>query len=197
MQDTANIPNIEPQKITAGFSVRWRRFVESYPPSLYTLRYAIRRADGTGPVLQIMAIADPNNSAVHYVDLAPSITAPLASGDHILTGWVTDDATQGATERVQVYTGSLSVIPDPLSATTEDRRSYYRKLLDAMREAYLKIASKTVSNVSIQGKAYTLRNLGELRAEINRIEERVQNEDQIARFGRVNRGVYARYSPLC
>jgi hypothetical protein len=164
----------EPASLIAGYSTTWTRYLPSYPTGEYTLAYVFRKIDGTGAALIFEAVAD--GVASHKLTLLPASTATLEPGEYQLAGYVTDDATAGTTTKSTVYDGRITVKPNPASATPGDMRSFAAKMVDQLRDAYSKLSKGTVSSVSIQGKNWTQRSLGEMRGELFRWQELLDAE---------------------
>lgn len=164
----------EPTTLIAGHSATWTRYLPAYPTGDYTLTYVFRSMDGSGPALIFEAVAD--GVAQHKLVLTPAQSATLQAGHYQLVGYVTDDDTAGATTKATIYTGRVTVKPNPESATPGDLRSFAEKMVDQLRVAYDKLSKGTVSSVSIQGKNWTQRSLSEMRSELFRWQEILQNE---------------------
>jgi hypothetical protein len=184
----------EPSKLISGYSDEWTRTLTDYPTSTHTLKYVFRRVDGTGFAQTFTAVAD--GVATHKLTLTPAQAATLTVGAYSLLGYVIDDATSGATTKATVYDGVVQIEPDPAASTSEDRRTHARRMVDLLRAGLEKLAKGTTSSVSIQGKTFTMRSIGELRGELNRYEERVRQEEDAARTGtRGRNNIYVRFNP--
>lgn len=185
----------EPTKITAGMGATWTRYLSEYPTADYTLTYAFRPIDGSGPALTFDAAAD--GVASHKLTLTPAQSATLDPITYHVTGYVTDDATAGVTTRDIVFSGVIEVAPDPSTATGGDLRSFARQMVDALRAGLKKLAAGTTNQITIQGKSWTHRSLAEMRAELNRWEEIVRTEDDAARSSSQGprKNVFIRFNP--
>lgn len=168
----------EPVEVRAGFSTTWKRRLSEYPSAEYTLKYALRKIDGSGTAKTITATEA--GSTTFKATLSPSDTDGL-EGVYRLVGYVEDISTGGTSEKVVVYDSTLTVEPDPLSAEPGDLRTHARRMVDLLRAALEKLASGTISSASVNGKQYTSRSLEELRAELSRYEQKVAEED--SRYG--------------
>lgn len=165
----------EPTQLIAGYSTEWKRTVPGFPSASFTLKYALRKADGSGQATVITAAAD--GIETYRVTIAPQHTA-AKQGLYQLIGYITDDATAGATVNQVVYRGTIEFAPDPIGDDPSDRRTFYRKMVDQLRAALLKLSSGTVTNVNVNGKSFNLRSLAELRQELARFEQLLRAEEQ-------------------
>jgi hypothetical protein len=173
------IQTSEPTQLISGYSSEWQKRLPVYASSLYTLNYVLRNSQGKD-LLQIEAESDGPNTFT--VAITPAQSAGLAAGDYSLIGYVTDDATGGATDKVVVFSGTITIKPDPLTAKG-DLRSHNRRMVDLLRSALEKLAKGTVSNVTVNGKSYSKRSLAEVRMELARYEEALRQEESAARLG--------------
>jgi hypothetical protein len=173
------IQNQEPQKLIAGYSVSWRKHLPAYASALFTLQYLLRRSGGNDSKL---LTASPDSAFSYLIEASPSDTADLTAGDYSLTGYVTDDATGGQNIKDVVFAGMLTVLPDPVSATG-DQRSFYQQMVVQLRATLLKLSSGTIATASVNGKSYTQRDLAQVRAELARFEELLANEQIKDRLG--------------
>lgn len=141
----AETPTTEPSTITAGDTVTWTKSLASYPATAgWTLAYALRNAV---TAIDIQATA---SGADHLVSLPAATTANYAAGAY---RWYAFVSNQGETERHTVATGSLTVLPDLLAATSYDARSHARKVLDAIEAVLEKRASRDQEEITINGNA--------------------------------------------
>ena len=181
----------EPRTITAGASATWTRYLPDYPAGSYTLAYSLRLMTGTSPAAVFEAVAD--GVASHKVALLPAQTLGLDPGTYSLVGYVSDDETAGATVREIVFDGTVQVLPNPLGGGAGDRRTHARRMVDLLRAALEKLAGGTTSQVTVQGKSWTQRSLGELRAELARYEEQVRQEEAAARGQTGSGNIFVRF----
>lgn len=170
----------EPTTFISGYSVTWERDLPDYPTASYTLVYAFRRINGSGPVLVFSSEAGAGLTT-HVLTLTPAQSATLAADTYSVVGYVVDDATNGTTTKAQVFGGTITVQPDPATATTGDRRSHVRRMVENLQTALEKLTRGTIVTMSVQGKTWTQRNLSELRAELARYEFLLQQEEAAER----------------
>jgi hypothetical protein len=172
----------EPTQLTAGFGVSWIKTLTKFPSASHTLKYSFRTIDGKGSPVMFSALPDGGNS--YSVSLSPADTAHLPAGEYLLTGYIIDDATTGATTKEVVYSGLATVKPDPLAQSIGDQRTHARRTRDLLRKAMEGLASGKMSSVSIQGKSFTQRQLSEVRSELARYEELVRVEEMNERLSK-------------
>ena len=118
---STSIPTTEPTSARAGDTWRWSRSLADYPAPTWTLAYTLVNAAGK---VSITAVAD---GAAHLVSVAPATTAAYAAGRYDWVAHVTD-----GTDRYQVDSGSIDVLPDLSSLSSYDGRSHARKMLSAI-----------------------------------------------------------------
>jgi hypothetical protein len=116
-----SVPTVEPTTARAGDTWRWTRDLPDYPAPTWGLTYTLFASAG---VLSIVATA---SGTLHSVDLAPATTALYTAARYDWVAHVSD-----GTDRFQVGSGVLQVLPDVAEATAYDGRSHARKMLDAI-----------------------------------------------------------------
>lgn len=138
------IPTKEPAELTAGDLWDWTRSLGDYPADdSWVLTYAM--VDGkNGNKITITATAD---GADHKVSVAKATTADYEPGDYSVQGYVTK-----STERYQVFSGTIKVLPDLAAVSASyDHRSHAKKVLDAIEAVIEGRASKEILTHSLQG----------------------------------------------
>lgn len=118
---SVSIPTIEPTAARAGDTWRWTRALYDYPAPGWVLTYTLYATTG---VLSIEASAD---GTLHLVDIPPETTADYVAGRYDWVAHVAD-----GTDRFQVGSGSIQILPDVAEAATYDGRSHARKMLDSI-----------------------------------------------------------------
>ena len=123
---SASIPTTEPTSLRAGDTWQWRREdLDDYPASAWTLTYYFRNAAAR---FDVTATADGSHYAV---TVAKANTGKPA-------GWYDWVAmASSATERFEVGSGRVEILPDWSAATTLDGRSFARQMLEAIEAALL------------------------------------------------------------
>jgi hypothetical protein len=117
----ASIPTVEPTSARAGDTWAWTRESYDYPAPSWVLTYTLY---SSAAVISFAAAAD---GTIHSVSLAPATTAAYTAGRYDWVAHVTD-----GTDRYQVASGVITVLPDVAEAATYDGRSHARKMLDAI-----------------------------------------------------------------
>jgi hypothetical protein len=117
----ATIPSIEPRSARAGDTWAWTRDLPDYPAGSWTLTYLLYSAAGVWP---ITATADGDT---HAVAATQGETSQIPAGRFDWTASVSD-----GTDRYQVGSGAIQVLPDLSSAASYDGRSHARRMLDAI-----------------------------------------------------------------
>lgn len=141
----ADIATTEPLEARAGDTWQWRREdLTDWPASSWTLSYAFK---SDASAFAVSAVADGAN---YSVTVAKATTAGLAAGTYLWVAVVTS-----ATERHQVGTGSLSVLPDFHADTdaTWDTRSHARRVLDSIEAVIEGRATLDQQKMEIAGRS--------------------------------------------
>ena len=162
------IPETEPGEILAGDSLKWTKGLTDYPASTWTLTYHLFPRAGTGGKISITASADGEN---HSVSVVPATTADYLAGEYRWHSSVSD-----GTDRYNVAEGDLTIRPDPAVEATIDSRTFWRTVLDDLNGAYLRLAAQTITSASVNGRSYTLKDSGALRADIGHAQAQVRAE---------------------
>lgn len=120
---TIAIPTTEPIEVRAGDTVKWTRLLSDYPPSIWTLSYALRGLPG-----EINITATDNGDGSHLVSVTPATTVAWKPGRYSWTAKVTNGS--------DVYTvdsGFVEILEDLSEISgAHDTRSHARKMLDAL-----------------------------------------------------------------
>jgi hypothetical protein len=124
---SAAIPNIEPQQVRAGDTLKWTRSFGDYPASDgWVLTYRLINASQK---YDITATTDTDGRG--FTVTVPALTSKTyVEGDYTWVATVTKVATS---ERVTVAQGRMTVLPD-IAAKTQafDSRSANQQVLDAI-----------------------------------------------------------------
>lgn len=174
----ATIPSIEPRSARAGDTWAWTRDLPDYPAGTWTLTYLLYSAAGVWP---ITATADGDT---HAVAATPGETSQIPAGRYDWTAAVSD-----GTDRYQVGTGAIQILPDLSSAASYDGRSHARRMLDAINAIMEGRAGSGDLDVvkaafGDRGTDYDLPSLIKLRQQY---ASAVQAEDDAARIARGER----------
>lgn len=143
----ANIPSIEPEKITAGDTIKWLKSFSDYSRSDgWVLSYQLRK-DGGGQKIEFSTDA---SGADHLVNVSAATSGPWVAGRYTIYGFITKAATS---ERYQVYEGRIEILPNLATADEYyDGRSHARKVLDMVEAAIMGRADATVLSFNVEGQ---------------------------------------------
>lgn len=159
----------------AGNTLSFNQVVSDYlPADGWVLSYVlINESD------KITITGSDNGDGSHLVAATPVETASWNPGEYTWTSFVND-----GTDRHTIETGTITIKPDPVSATTLDGRSAAKKWLDALLDARLILAETGggVVTVSMNGRTVTYDKPG-LHAEIARAKREVAAESPNASLG--------------
>lgn len=171
MHASTDVPSIEPVKLIAGTTWKWKRtdLTAHYPASAgWALSYHLR-----GPsVIDITASADGD---AFSVTVASATTTGYTAGDYFWAARVKKGA-----EEYEIGKGRLTIQPNlaAITAGTYDGRTHARKVLEAIEAVLEKTATREQEQIQIAGRALILRKVGDLlvlrdryRAEVNREEQ--------------------------
>ena len=121
----------EPTALRAGDTWAWRREdLTDYPAPTWALKYYFRNATAK---FAITAAAD---GVAHAVSVAMATTAVYTVGYY---DWIA--VAESATQRYEVDSGRLQVLPNLATDAFYDARTFARKMLDYIEAALLNRAS--------------------------------------------------------
>lgn len=168
---------MEPQTITQGTSVAWRRPFGDYDPADgWSLVYALR---GPGPALDVAAAADAGE---WLVEIGAAATATLTPGRWRLAGFA-ERAPGGTLERVRIVEQPLAVEADlALADAGHDPRTYARRVLEAIEAVLEGRASKDQEGYTIAGRSLTRTPIPQLMELRDRFRLEVASEEAAARL---------------
>jgi len=145
-------PTREPDKITAGDYVQWKKLgADCLTPAGdsclasagWQLTYALVKS---GQQITISASASGDD---HLVTLAASATANYSPGIYSWQAYVTG----GSSERYMVDSGTIEILPNLATAATGyDDRSHVKKVLDALEARLEKRATADQAQTLIGGE---------------------------------------------
>lgn len=145
------VPDIEPLQITAGDLVTWSRtYADFSAADGWVLSYALAKDASTSS--QIAFTASTYQTTGFLVSVPKATTAGWAAARYTAQGYVTKTATS---ERYQVYSGSILVLPN-LAAGAVDARSHARKVLDAIEAVIESRAGKAIQSWSGLEQSFSL-----------------------------------------
>jgi len=146
--------NQEPVLVTAGTTWKWDRSYSDFKSDTYTLTYYFRESAGKSS-FNIVAAANGNNFR---------ITVPKATSKAYMAGIYTGQGfVESATERYQVYDGSIEIQPDySLVSDGQDFRTHNEKVLEQIKALLENKFVDDASSYSIAGRSLTKMSITEL-----------------------------------
>lgn len=183
----ATIPSVEPTRLRAGDTVKWKRHWSDYPTSTYTVVYSLRQKDGSGSI----DITCTDSDGDHLATIARADSTGLAPGEY---RWIA--RANDGTDYYTIGTGSLEVLPN-LEDESADPRTWAEKRLEEVEAAIAVRAGQTHASHSIGGDSFTGKTDQELfdmrerlQREVNRekARERRSNGQKVRRQGRIRFG---------
>jgi hypothetical protein len=161
---------MEPLSVRSGDSVSWTRDEATYTPAAgWTLNYRLIPASGAA-----IDVATTGAGSTFTVSLAAATTAAWAAGSYTLAGM----ASKGA-ERVTVFTGTLSVLPNLATAAAFDPRTAAEIELAAARTAW----AQGRKSYTIGDRQVTYADPADMLVRIRYLEQQVANERYLAEIG--------------
>lgn len=172
---TNPIPTLEPEVVTAGDTVTWRRYLPNHlPVDGWALSYALVNAAG---LIAITSTADDDS---HLVEVPAATTAAWTAGDYTWQAYVTSGS-----DRHAVGQGSITIRPNFAAASSGlDARSHPRKVLDALQATMEGKASSDQLAMSIRGRSISRMGAAELIKWLDFYEKQVAREEQAERARR-------------
>ena len=151
--DPSSYPTREPEVITSGMSLQWRRadIVSDFPVASYNLSY---RANFKGTEFFTIAATESSSPEEYRISVGADVTATYTPGRYNWAGYVVDAG--DATKVVQISYGTWDVLADPAASTT-DNRTHNEIMLDAIEatmeerpldQASYSVAGRSLSRVS-------------------------------------------------
>lgn len=143
------IPLVEPEIITQGDTIKWRKSLPDYLPSDgWVLTYQFAHHDEPN----VSVNATNNGDQTHLVTISATASAAFRrAGTWMWQAYVTLSG-----ERFTVARGSIVVRPDIASVPNADTRSHARKVLDAIEAVLENRATMEQSSIAIGGQSITL-----------------------------------------
>lgn len=155
--------DIEKQLLVSGADWSWSEGVADYPASLYTLKYILKKSTSNPITLTSAA-----NGELHKFTIDDDDTATYAAGYYSYNAIVVELA--DTDHIVPIATGVIEIKKD--LTTVSDARSFNLQMVDNLRTAILELSTKTMSDVSIEGRNYTYNDIDKLEALLKKYEIR-------------------------
>ena len=182
----APIPTKEPTEMFLGDSLAWTKSLSDYPATTWTLAYRL--------LSQQNASAQTITASASGSDFSISVTsatsAAWTSGEFWLIGYVTS-----GTDRVQVYSGKMSIKPNPATATAYDGRTYLERVLALLQKTLEEGVIRDVIRYSIGGVTAEVQSMNDVLDAIDQITAAIIQE-QAAASGKQRRILTRFTSPL-
>lgn len=168
-----SVPLQEPAQLRAGLNWAWlRRDLADYPSPTWTLTYYFKTASG-----QFSLVATADGSGGFAISATAAATAAFAAGRYT---WVA--VVSAGSNKYQVDSGTLEVLPDFANSSPLDARSHARKMLE-MIEAYLEDRNNLAArSYTIAGRTLDRYGLPELLKLRDRYKAMVVSEEHAERM---------------
>lgn len=144
---------IEKQILVSGLDWNWSESVASYPASTYTLKYLLKNK--TANPITLTSAADGDN---HEFTIDDGDTATYTAGYYSYTALVMEIA--DTDHIILIATGVIEIKKD--LSTVSDARTHAMTMVDNLRTTILALSTKTMSDVSIEGRNYTYNDIEKL-----------------------------------
>ena len=129
----------------AGDTVQFNKSIPDYPQAdNWILKYRIIGLI----VVEVTAAYSANTTAL--VTFAAAQTATLQSGVYQLIGWV-ECTVDAVLQRQTIFEARLDVLQNLTTITSQDTRSYWQSLLDAIRATMAGRATKEMAEMTLPG----------------------------------------------
>lgn len=155
----------EPIQFYAGDKIEWERTLPDYT-SPQTLNYVF-----AGPErYTVQAVESPNGFFTTTISTTTSKT--YEPGSYRLIGYIDD-----AGDRVAiVYDRNCQILPNPLSASTDDTRSFNERMVDQLECLLLGRAKTDVAQYTIGGRQIAKLSLEQISKELGRFKSLLRQE---------------------
>lgn len=144
---------IDKETLVAGLDWNWSESVSSYPASTHTLKYILKK--GTNDPITLTSAAD---GEAHEFTIDDALTSTYESGYYIYTAYVMEIADNDAL--TVIGTGVIEIKKD--LATVSDARTHALTMVDNLRATIISLSTKTMSDVTIEGRSYTYNDIEKL-----------------------------------
>jgi hypothetical protein len=137
------IATTEPTRFHAGDSVSFIKSLSDYSSAAgWSCVYYFR-----GYQLAKLDLTSTPSDAGHVITITAAQSATLIPGTYDLTGFATN-----GTDRVEIFSGRVEVLPDPVSQDTgDDTRSQARRTLDNINAVLEGRATSSILNSMVDG----------------------------------------------
>lgn len=155
--DSANAPTVEPEKISPGDFIQWKRtdLGDDYPPASYTATYIARISGGGNTEIQVTGTAS-GSDFLFSVDSDTS--ADFVVGVYY---WQLEILRNSDSNRIIVDRGYFECVPD-LDVNGADPRSHAQIMITKIESLLSGKADSDVANYTIAGRSLTKLSFKEL-----------------------------------
>ena len=149
--DPATAPEGEPEKVTVGDFIQWKRsdLVSDYPLDEYTATYVARITAGGATEIQVTGTA--YNSSAYLFSVSSTESVDFVAGYY---HWQLEMVRNSDSERIVVDTGAFTAVPD-LDVNGTDPRTHAEIMLDKIESLLQGKADSDVEEYSIGNRSLT------------------------------------------
>ena len=170
-----DIPEIEPEVLTAGDLATWKISADDYlPVDGWVLTYTLINSAG-----KISITGSDNGDGYHLVSVAAATTAAYTAGDYRWQAYVTKAATS---ERYTLRRGEMEIRADFAGESGGyDGRGDWQKIVEQMEAALVTLTTSnaTVATLSFNGRSVTYRSAEELIKALSYARTRARQDEQL------------------
>lgn len=167
----APVATKEPLEIFAGDSLSWSKTLSDFPATEWTLTYRILAQQGAA-AQTLTATADGSD---FLITVDAENTADWVPATYQLIGFV-----ESSSERVQIYSGKLTVKPDPATVTALDSSTYLEKILAKLEAVILKGVIRAPIRYSYGGVSTEILSLKDALDARDRIKAQIEHAVMVA-----------------
>lgn len=158
------ILNIHSENLFAGSDWSWSELLTDYPSTDYNFSIVIKNATADAIVLPGTANADGG-----FDFSKPAGETSLIIADEYFAQGIVTKISDSTITVIDLENISITAL---LSAN-QDPRTYWKKVFDTVREAYLRLVNNETIEETYNGKTYKFADAGKLRAIMNDAENRM------------------------
>lgn len=177
---TAQVLFEMPTRFCAGETVSFRRQLEDYPASLWTLKGFLKGKS----TLEFTADADEDD---HVIEIPSGVADPPAAGSRdLVAGWYRyfEQVTDG-TKTVTIVRGTMvQVLPDPSQAGAGDLQLFAEKIVDVLEAALAGTLTRDQARFVIDGVEVEFIPLAERERLLTKYRGILRQQTRGKRFGR-------------
>jgi len=164
----------EPEKLTAGVTLKWKKTISDYPASEWSLVYYLRK-DGVA-ISSFSATADGDTFETTVV---ATLSALFAADVYDFIGIVTKGS-----EKYVVFDGIVEALPNPTASAAYDPRTHARRVFDLIEAAMENRIPNGLENYTIVGRSLSKISIPDLRLLWEKYKQDVIMEEQAERLAK-------------